>query len=48
MALSSGIGSEMLRTIATMVIGGILSSRLLTLFVLPTLCSMLRRTELEV
>ena len=37
MALSSGTGAEIQRPLATVVIGGLVSSTLLTLFVLPTL-----------
>jgi cobalt-zinc-cadmium resistance protein CzcA len=37
MALSTGVGAEVQRPLATVVIGGILSSTLLTLVVLPTL-----------
>lgn len=37
MALNTGIGAEVQRPLATVVIGGILSSTLLTLLVLPTL-----------
>lgn len=37
MALNSGIGSEVQRPLATVVIGGIISSTLLTLLVLPAL-----------
>jgi cobalt-zinc-cadmium resistance protein CzcA len=37
MALNSGIGSEVQRPLATVVIGGIISSTLLTLVVLPAL-----------
>jgi len=37
MALNTGIGAEVQRPLATVVIGGILSSTLLTLFVLPVL-----------
>ena len=37
MALSQGTGAEVQRPLATVVIGGLLSSTLLTLFVLPTL-----------
>ncbi|MEJ8567215.1 CusA/CzcA family heavy metal efflux RND transporter [Wenzhouxiangellaceae bacterium CH-27] len=37
MALNVGIGSEVQRPLATVVVGGILSSTLLTLFVLPVL-----------
>ncbi|WP_414728813.1 efflux RND transporter permease subunit [Zhongshania aliphaticivorans] len=48
MALNTGIGSEVQRPLATVVIGGILSSTLLTLFVLPSLYRMLHRREAEV
>ena len=41
MALNSGIGSEVQRPLATVVIGGILSSTLLTLVVLPALYRLL-------
>ncbi len=37
MLLSSGVGSEVQRPLATVVIGGLVSSTLLTLFVLPSL-----------
>jgi cobalt-zinc-cadmium resistance protein CzcA len=37
MALSTGVGSEVQRPLATVVIGGVLSSTLLTLVVLPVL-----------
>lgn len=37
MALNTGIGSEVQRPLATVVIGGIVTSTLLTLFVLPAL-----------
>tara|TARA_R110001599_G_C12276670_1_gene662582 strand:+ start:2323 stop:5478 length:3156 start_codon:yes stop_codon:yes gene_type:complete len=40
MALNSGIGSEVQRPLATVVIGGIISSTLLTLLVLPALYRM--------
>jgi cobalt-zinc-cadmium resistance protein CzcA len=39
MALSHGSGAEVQRPLATVVIGGILSSTLLTLFVLPAVYS---------
>ena len=35
--LSSGVGSEVQRPLATVVVGGLLTSTVLTLFVLPTL-----------
>ncbi len=37
MALATGTGAEVQRPLATVVIGGIISSTLLTLFVLPAL-----------
>jgi cobalt-zinc-cadmium resistance protein CzcA len=37
MALSHGTGAEVQRPLATVVIGGLVTSTLLTLFVLPTL-----------
>ena len=39
MLLSSGVGSEVQRPLATVVVGGLISSTLLTLFVLPVLYS---------
>ena len=38
MAISMGVGSEVQRPLATVVIGGVLTSTLLTLVVLPVLC----------
>lgn len=38
MALATGTGAEVQKPLATVVIGGLLSSTLLTLFVLPALC----------
>ena len=43
MALNTGIGSEVQRPLATVVIGGIISSTLLTLFVLPALYRILHK-----
>jgi len=40
MALSAGVGAEVQRPLATVVIGGVLTSTLLTLFVLPLLYRM--------
>ncbi|MDX2168046.1 MAG: CusA/CzcA family heavy metal efflux RND transporter [Deltaproteobacteria bacterium] len=40
MALATGTGAEVQRPLATVVIGGLLTSTLLTLFVLPALCSL--------
>ncbi|TMM42419.1 efflux RND transporter permease subunit [Colwellia ponticola] len=45
MALNTGIGSEVQRPLATVVIGGVISSTLLTLFVLPALYRLLHREE---
>jgi cobalt-zinc-cadmium resistance protein CzcA len=41
MAISTGAGSEVQRPLATVVIGGIVTSTLLTLIVLPTLYGMM-------
>jgi cobalt-zinc-cadmium resistance protein CzcA len=45
MALNTGIGSEVQRPLATVVIGGVISSTLLTLFVLPVLYRLLHRDK---
>ena len=45
MALNTGTGAEVQRPLATVVIGGIVSSTLLTLFVLPVLYHWLHRNE---
>ncbi len=45
MALNTGIGSEVQRPLATVVIGGIISSTLLTLFVLPALYRILHKEQ---
>jgi cobalt-zinc-cadmium resistance protein CzcA len=37
MALSHGIGSEVQRPLATVIIGGLITATTLTLFLLPTL-----------
>jgi cobalt-zinc-cadmium resistance protein CzcA len=47
MALATGAGSEVQRPLATVVIGGILSSTALTLLVLPTLYAWVAREEEE-
>jgi cobalt-zinc-cadmium resistance protein CzcA len=44
MALGSGAGAEVQRPLATVVIGGLVTSTLLTLFVLPTVYSLFRRS----
>jgi cobalt-zinc-cadmium resistance protein CzcA len=43
MAISTGTGAEIQRPLATVVIGGIISSTLLTMFVLPCLYYLLHR-----
>ncbi|MDX1537237.1 CusA/CzcA family heavy metal efflux RND transporter [Arsukibacterium sp.] len=45
MALNTGIGSEVQRPLATVVIGGIISSTLLTLFVIPALYRILHKDK---
>ena len=45
MAFNTGIGSEVQRPLATVVIGGIISSTLLTLLVLPALYRLAHRKE---
>lgn len=45
MALNVGAGAEVQRPLATVVIGGIISSTLLTLFVLPALYRIIHRSE---
>ncbi len=47
MALNTGTGAEVQRPLATVVIGGIISSTLLTLFVLPVLYHWLHRNEMS-
>jgi len=37
MAISTGVGAEVQRPLATVVIGGVITCTLLTLFVLPAL-----------
>jgi cobalt-zinc-cadmium resistance protein CzcA len=43
MALATGIGAEVQRPLATVVIGGLITSTALTLFLLPTVCDLLLR-----
>ncbi len=45
MALNTGIGSEVQRPLATVVIGGVISSTILTLFVLPALYRLLHSSN---
>ena len=47
MAIATGAGAEVQRPLATVVIGGIISSTLLTLLVLPALYRMVHREESE-
>ena len=47
MAFNTGVGSEVQRPLATVVIGGILSSTLLTLIVIPALYRVLHGTEAD-
>ena len=47
MALNVGTGSEVQRPLATVVIGGIISSTLLTLVVLPALCRLAHASQRE-
>lgn len=47
MALGHGAGSEVQKPLATVVIGGLMTSTLLTLFVLPTLYNWFERDELH-
>lgn len=46
MALNTGMGSEVQRPLASVVIGGIISSTLLTLFVIPALYRILHRDNI--
>lgn len=48
MALSTGRGAEVQQPLATVVIGGIISSTLLTHFVLPCLFLIFNETDKEV
>jgi cobalt-zinc-cadmium resistance protein CzcA len=43
MAISHGVGAEIQRPLATVVIGGVITSTLLTLIVLPTLYERIER-----
>ncbi len=46
MALNTGVGAEVQRPLATVVIGGVITDNLLTLLVLPALCALfLRKSE---
>jgi len=45
MALATGTGAEVQKPIATVVIGGLISSTILTLLVMPALCSLFLRAK---
>jgi cobalt-zinc-cadmium resistance protein CzcA len=45
MALNTGTGAEVQRPLATVVIGGIISSTILTLLILPVLYEWVHRRE---
>jgi cobalt-zinc-cadmium resistance protein CzcA len=48
MAISTGVGAEVQRPLATVVVGGILTSTVLTLIVLPSLYSVFgKKTQIE-
>ncbi len=47
MLLSTGVGSEVQRPLATVVVGGIVSSTLLTLFILPVLYKLFSKQKLQ-
>ncbi len=47
MALSTGAGAEVQRPLATVVIGGLISSTLLTLFIIPVVCSFFCRRKMN-
>ena len=48
MAISTGAGAEVQQPLATVVIGGLVTSTLLTLFVLPALYRRFQRETVEV
>jgi heavy metal efflux system protein len=47
MAIATGAGAEVQRPLATVVIGGVISSTILTLLVLPALYALFRRERSE-
>jgi cobalt-zinc-cadmium resistance protein CzcA len=47
MALSHGIGSEVQKPLAIVIIGGLVSATILTLLVLPALYAMVERSRPE-
>jgi heavy metal efflux system protein len=49
-AIATGVGSDVQRSLATVVAGGLILATLLTMFIIPTFyfvieCAMLRRSE---
>jgi heavy metal efflux system protein len=42
-ALATGVGTDVQRNLATVVVGGLMVATLLTLFILPTCCFSLER-----
>ena len=48
MAIASGAGAEVQKPLATVVIGGLISATLLTLFLLPTLYARYGRREMDI
>jgi cobalt-zinc-cadmium resistance protein CzcA len=48
MALSHGIGSEVQKPLAIVIIGGLVSATILTLLVLPALYAMVERSRPEI
>jgi Putative silver efflux pump len=47
MAIATGVGAEVQKPLATVVIGGLITATLLTLFVLPAICRVMLRNEGE-
>ena len=45
MALATGTGAEVQKPLATVVIGGLISATLLTLFVLPAICRLVLKSR---
>jgi Cu(I)/Ag(I) efflux system membrane protein CusA/SilA len=44
---SSGTGSELMRRIAVPMVGGMVSSTVLTLLVIPAICALVKRWQLR-
>lgn len=47
MAIATGVGAEVQKPLATVVIGGLITATLLTLFVLPAICRLALKTSRE-